>query len=213
VDRKTRIALAVALLGALVVIGVNVATDDARRAPARPRPTADRAPAAPREIDPGPRRTRVRRSEARPDSAQGGGGGTGGGGAANEITSAEVRARFANIRAQTQPLGSDCEQFVAALGLVREGMREAGGRPLGGRSAAENLELCRAFPAEVRACLAPTHHALHVDECRGVLERFGATRDDPGWLERLSGHPASERPEPNITEAEARAMNARRRGR
>jgi hypothetical protein len=162
----------------------------------------------------------VKQSTAPLDSLGGGGGGGGRDARAErraerakQITKAELLARFAGLRNAGDPGDTDCQQAFAALAQTREGMGELLDSPMGGPTRAEYVEVCSAFPSEVRTCLAPAYHAAHLDECRGVLERFAATRDDPAWLERLTGHPASERPEPSMTEGEARAKNRAERRR
>ncbi|MBW2460469.1 MAG: hypothetical protein JRH11_02400 [Deltaproteobacteria bacterium] len=197
-----------------------------------PAPTAEVGAASPpglgpsREVTPreqrpessGPQRWRTRPrtdEEGGPDSLESGalGGTMRRERSRQRPTKAEILARFDRL----QTIGGDtstCEQAFAVLRETTEGMGELLEEGQAGRvNRADYLALCQAFPTEVRRCLTPQYQAANGASCRDTLARFAGNRNNPAWLERLTGHPASERPDPATTEAEGRALRRRRLGR
>ncbi len=194
-----------------------------------PAPTAEVGAALPpglgpsREVTPGERRPESsgpQRWRTRPRTAEEGGpdapeSGALGGTMRRERsrqrpTKAEILARFDRLRT----VGGDasaCEQAFAVLRETTEGMGELLDESQAGRvNRADYLALCRAFPAEVRRCMTPQHQAANGASCRDTLAQFGNNRGDPAWLERLTGHPAADRPDPATTEADGRALRRHR---
>jgi len=180
------------------------------------RSSREPTPSDPAPTDPGPQVWRP--SGTTPGEALGGTGGGGGGGERRDRptkrpTKTEIQAQLAGLRQIDGELGA-CQQAFAALRETRDGMRELLDEDqMGGPNRADYLAVCRAFPAEVQRCMTPSHQAANQESCQRTLARFGADRENPAWLERLSGHPPEERPAPATSEAEARALNRRRQRR
>jgi hypothetical protein len=170
----------------------------------RDRPTPTR--------DPGPRVWRPSADDTDDPPAEGS---TGGGSMRRErnrrtLTATEIQARLASLRTIDTD-GSACEQAFEALRQSREGLGDLlDEERMGGPNRADYLSLCRVLPPEVQRCFTPAYQASHRESCEATLARFGEGREDPAWLERLTGRPASERPAPATTEAEARALRRRR---